>query len=339
MCIIAIKKSGVDFPSEEVIENMWYRNPDGAGIMYTDGSGRVIIDKGYMTLSNFKKRIELLKQEIDVVKEAVVLHFRIGTSGGNVAANTHPFPISRRVEDLQALHHRAKIGVVHNGIITIDRPIKEISDTMEYIRTKLYPLYKNKHWFYKDADMLEKIERQITSKMAFLMPNREVVTVGKFITSKDGMVYSNTSYEGFKYYYSGAWSNYADVGYYNYNYGFGNTKGYKRSKYYERYYGTLAQVAHLMPLNDEDYLVEMDTGSMATVSDLGGAIYMDKNNYLYVTDYDDYGYEVAYHLSDNCLAFSASGMDVKFNEDKAIWMELEDDSFSLFTEFEDGDGE
>ena len=77
MCIIAVKKPGVPFPSEETIENMWYSNPDGAGIMYTDGSNRVTIDKGYMTLKEFEARLEALRTEIDVDKEAVVFHFRI----------------------------------------------------------------------------------------------------------------------------------------------------------------------------------------------------------------------------------------------------------------------
>ena len=34
MCVIAAKPSGVKMPSVSTIENMWYKNPDGAGFMY-----------------------------------------------------------------------------------------------------------------------------------------------------------------------------------------------------------------------------------------------------------------------------------------------------------------
>jgi hypothetical protein len=337
MCIIAIKKSGVPFPSEEIIENMWYRNPDGAGLMYTDGSGRVNIDKGYMTLSDFTRRIEELKQEIDVEKEAVVLHFRIGTSGGNIAANTHPFPISKRVKDLKALHLRTRIGVVHNGIIQIDRPIEDISDTMEYIRTKLHRIYQGRHWFYKDKDTLEKIERQITSKMAFLTANREVTTVGKFITEKDGMIYSNTSYEGFQYAYTGAWNGGYYRGYYNYDYnysygcgsyyGSGAKKREKKKDLNKK--PVLNPVADLMLLDDEDYIVDYDSGSMAQVSDLG-VLAIDKSGFVYVIAMDDYGYEVAYYAAENCAAFTPDGVDVKWKENEAMWIEVEDAMMDVF---------
>ena len=31
MCIIVVKKAGIAAPSEEMVENMWNHNPDGAG--------------------------------------------------------------------------------------------------------------------------------------------------------------------------------------------------------------------------------------------------------------------------------------------------------------------
>ena len=47
MCIIAAKPAGVKMPDHETLENMWYGNPDGAGLMYAK-DGKVIIRKGFM---------------------------------------------------------------------------------------------------------------------------------------------------------------------------------------------------------------------------------------------------------------------------------------------------
>lgn len=47
MCIIVVKKAGIAAPSEEMFENMWNHNPDGAGFMYT-ANGGVCIEKGFM---------------------------------------------------------------------------------------------------------------------------------------------------------------------------------------------------------------------------------------------------------------------------------------------------
>lgn len=344
MCIIAVKKPGVPFPSEDTIRNMWVRNPDGAGIMYTDGSNRVTIDKGYMKLKDFNARLDELKREIDIDKETVVLHFRIGTSGGNTAENTHPFPISKRVSDLKALRMRTKIGIAHNGIIKIERPIEGISDTMEYIRTKLYSIYMNQHWFFKNKDILDKIERQITSKMVFLEPTREVQLVGKFITDKDGMIYSNSSYEGFKYYGVGAYGGY--YGYYGRGYDSYGYNGYYdpdydeemaslRKKYGGDYgydddyagYGSkshyIPKVMELSPVNESNYIVFYDSGDMMEVCDIILPVMIDKSGHLYVADFDDCGYEVAYPIEEDCASFDENGNSSVFDENEAIFMEVD----------------
>lgn len=82
MCIIASSAIGVNLPTNETIETMWFKNPDGAGFMFNK-DGKVIIRKGFMTLPDFMTAIEELKKEIDVVNTSVIMHFRIGTHGGN----------------------------------------------------------------------------------------------------------------------------------------------------------------------------------------------------------------------------------------------------------------
>ena len=66
MCIIAIKQAGIKMPATTTIENMWHNNKDGAGFMYTK-DGNVHIEKGLITLKDFKAALKRLEKTIDVV--------------------------------------------------------------------------------------------------------------------------------------------------------------------------------------------------------------------------------------------------------------------------------
>jgi len=192
MCIIAVKSKGVDMPSEDTLRTMWVNNPHGAGIMYADGSGKVLIDKGYMDWTSFIGRIKALG-EPEIVKEmAVVLHFRIATHGGINPSNTHPFPVSERIRALKKLRGACKVGVAHNGIIPIV-PRKGISDTMEFIASELAPMAERNPKWYKSSETLERIGERIRSKLAVLDGSGYTCVTGEFIEEK-GVWYSNTSF-------------------------------------------------------------------------------------------------------------------------------------------------
>ncbi len=193
MCIIAIKKAGVEMPCEAIIKNMFQRNPDGAGIMWFDKDiNQVRIEKGIMDIKTFLSKVKRFRSD-----DLLVMHFRIGTSGGNVKANTHPFMISENFEDLKKLKACTDVGVVHNGIIDITRSRKDISDTMEFIANRLSYIKAAMPEFYKDPNVLKWVENEIQSKMCFLTGEGEVVTVGSF-NDKDGVLYSNYTYEDSK---------------------------------------------------------------------------------------------------------------------------------------------
>lgn len=196
MCIIAIKKSGVEMPSKEILETCWRNNPDGAGYMFAR-KGTVEIRKGFMSFNNFYTSIMSLS-ESDRKELPFILHFRIGTSGGNIPQNTHPFPITKDVTLLQSKRKKCEVAVAHNGIISIKQLRKDISDTMEYISTRLYkyfnlPLNPLEHPF-----ILELIEEEIDSKFAFLEASGRITTIGTF-NEHEGVWYSNYGYETKKY--------------------------------------------------------------------------------------------------------------------------------------------
>ena len=340
MCVICASPKGVRQPNRSEIKAMFLRNPDGAGYMVAR-DGKVTIHKGFMNLDEF---LNALKAEHFTAKDSVVYHFRISTQAGINPSMTHPFPLSNQREVMKALDVHCGVGIAHNGIIKIERPIEGISDTMEYIRTKLYSIYTNQHWFFKNKDILDKIERQITSKMVFLEPTREVQLVGKFITDKDGMIYSNSSYEGFKYYGTGLYSGY--YGYYGRGYDSYGYNGYYdpdydeemaslRKKYggdygYDDYAGYsshksryIPKVMELSPVNESNYIVFYDSGDMVEICDMVLPVMIDKAGHLYVTDFDDCGYEVAYPIEEDCASFDENGNSSAFDENEAIFMEVD----------------
>lgn len=194
MCIIAIKPAGVKMPATTTIENMWHNNSDGAGLMYAAG-GTVHIEKGFMTLKDFKAALKRLEESIDVTNAPIVLHFRITTHGGTSAGNTHPFPVSEKLPLLQMTKCRAPLAVAHNGIIDIKPSRKDVSDTMEYIINQLAPLYQLKKDFYRQPAGKKLVYNAIKSKMVFLDSAGNIETVGDFITGDDGILYSNASYK------------------------------------------------------------------------------------------------------------------------------------------------
>ena len=194
MCIIAAKPAGVQMPHPETLARMWYANRDGAGFMYA-ADGKVVIEKGFMRLADFESAIERVRKAHDMTKLAIVFHFRITTHGGTKPSNCHPFPLTRSISKLQALKAYSNIGVAHNGIIPI-RPRNGISDTMEYIATRLAPLSACCPDFLHEPAALELIENGIQSKMAFLTDSGEIVTIGQFIED-GGVWYSNGSYKGY----------------------------------------------------------------------------------------------------------------------------------------------
>jgi len=200
MCIIAVKPAGVKMPATKTIENCWYNNPDGAGFMYAKESS-VYIEKGFMKLKSLKVALKKVEKKVDVVNTPIILHFRITTSGGTSPENCHPFPITEKLPLLQMRKSKAPLAVAHNGIIDIKPSKKDISDTMEYIISQLAPLYQLKKDFYKHEAGKKLVYNAIKSKMAIMDGNGYIATVGDFITSDDGLLYSNTSYKARTLYY------------------------------------------------------------------------------------------------------------------------------------------
>ena len=203
MCIIVYKPTNIEMPSRKILENCFDNNPDGAGYMFPTPQG-VQIRKGFMDFENFYKSLQL--DYNDKTKDLpFVLHFRIGTQGGNTRANTHPFPLSSNVEDLRQLETLCDVGIAHNGIIYLTSSYTlgaTTSDTIDFITDYLSLIIHDSEWYkgkYQRKDKLL-IKRLIggSNKLAIMSKDGHVELIGSFIEDK-GCYYSNSTYTYYAY--------------------------------------------------------------------------------------------------------------------------------------------
>lgn len=233
MCIIVVKEKGQEMPNNEILENCFERNPDGAGIMYND-KDRVIIKKGFMNVKELEKELEKIE---DIKNKGLVIHFRIGTSGTNSAGNTHPYEITKKFWNYKKLDSACDLAVAHNGIISKYTPKGQnkhnFNDTQLYILKRLASLPAG---FYKDNKTLEKIGEETNSRFAFLDSKGNITTCGSGWLTDKGIKYSNSSYIKYDFNYSSKYaSGFYDDFYYN---DFSNTYGWE--------FNTFTDMAHVL---------------------------------------------------------------------------------------------
>jgi predicted glutamine amidotransferase len=208
MCIIVSKEKNKKIPSRQILENCFNSNPDGAGFMYTLNH-RVIIEKGFFTFDEFYNRLMEVDDALNLQKKSLVMHFRIGTSGGYTAGVCHPFPVTNNVDELQKTETNSKLAMVHNGVIS-NYTFGKLSDTQNFVKDFVYPLSKINCNFLNNKNAINLLYQQsAATKLCFLDRNDNITYVGNFITDK-GIKYSNSSYKDY------VWTpSYKNVKYYN----------------------------------------------------------------------------------------------------------------------------
>ncbi len=195
MCIICVSKYGVLEPTEQELYTMFQNNPHGAGYMVAR-YGMVKISKGYMDFDEF---LNAVQKECFTEKDSVVYHFRISTQAGVSPEMTHPFPLSNRLPRMEKLDTTCRIGVAHNGIIkmTTDPNNRRYSDTALFITQYLTLLIKRREDL-RSTRILDTIWQLAQSKFAIMDGGGYVATVGQFL-NRDGLLFSNASFQGWRY--------------------------------------------------------------------------------------------------------------------------------------------
>lgn len=204
MCVILEKPKGVTLTAEQ-IENAWYANPDGAGLIVSDGH-TMTFQKGFMKLADLEKAVERLNVKSKDIYS--VLHFRISTGGKVNEENTHPFCL----EDSSMKEYTGRVGtrtfLFHNGIFSVS-PTKVKSDT--WILADMLKYVKGSN---AKTHVIEPIRN---SSRVLLTDGREKPLI-KLGTWQDdgGVCASNLSY---------SWGRYSNYGNYS-GFGYENWDGY-----------------------------------------------------------------------------------------------------------------
>lgn len=185
MCIIVAKESGIAFPSKKTLQNCFDSNPDGAGYMFSR-AGLVHIHKGFMTFAAFWKAVTSEKLH---VKDTVIYHFRIGTSGASDGSACHPFPVTNNVDALKNTRVSCNMAVVHNGVFGPGSG--DLSDTMLFIRDILsYPAVREQ---LENSAIQRLLSGYIKSSKLVVLTPIKLLYFGNFITYKE-IKYSNNGY-------------------------------------------------------------------------------------------------------------------------------------------------
>lgn len=164
MCVIAIKPEKITVDIADV-RQCWDINPDGAGIMFTSPNG-VRIVRGFANP-------DVLSQTLDNLKnQQVVVHYRLRTHGKIDTDNCHPFPIKTITATPNRKGITARLGIVHNGIIS-GWGDEERSDTRQLVEDVLERI--------EDPDSIWKVLQSLQgyNKFAMLAPDT-LYTVGAF---------------------------------------------------------------------------------------------------------------------------------------------------------------
>jgi predicted glutamine amidotransferase len=205
MCIIAIKKEGVDMPSDAIIKKMFRTNKDGAGYAIKKKRSKLVkVSKGHMTIDAFMKAIK--KEKINKT-DIVVMHFRITTAGGTSPNLTHPFIADKNVEMAESLEASTdQLVMFHNGTISDYKGVVEKRSDSSLLATQIMSDQAIRENLTNSA-IVELITLRLgSSRLAVIDPKKHNVFIFggwsakdkkeyKWNEAKDGMIYSNFSWE------------------------------------------------------------------------------------------------------------------------------------------------
>lgn len=138
MCIAVWKASGVKLPKKEVLRKCWNTNSQGAGFAHYDEKSELwMVQKGFMSWKKFWRAFNHMQYQ---KTDAVIIHFRISTSGKRTHPDcTHPFPISFEEDALNEHSYETENIVMHNGVVGPGDG--DLSDTQVAIRDHVAPLF------------------------------------------------------------------------------------------------------------------------------------------------------------------------------------------------------
>ena len=201
MCLIVVKPAGAKMPPEAHLRNGDDKNSDGTGVSWwKSGENLVHIKKDF---KNIEELLLWMRTTI-TIDDALIVHFRMATSGLKDKGNRHPFPITSNKLLLRQEELTCQMSVAHNGVLSEYSGHKKYSDTQKFILDILSdPAVKDN----LENPAIQKLLNEFLSRdrLAILNSSGTIWLFGEY-EKEDGIMYSNA---GYKY---GRVSNYGEHG-------------------------------------------------------------------------------------------------------------------------------
>lgn len=179
MCIIAIKKRGVNFPTLECVRNMSANNPHGFAYVAKNHDTNEIEVVRTTDREYFLKRYFFLKTHWDKKNTTMIMHCRYATHGSICQRNCHGF----EKDDMYFMHN----GVLGDVDVRGDK-----TDSETFFNDLFFPIFKKYGWGKESKNIIDAYIGY--SKFAFFDNKRDdVVLFGHYVVDNE-ILYSNTTY-------------------------------------------------------------------------------------------------------------------------------------------------
>ncbi|MHA2063938.1 MAG: hypothetical protein ACXABY_06090 [Candidatus Thorarchaeota archaeon] len=119
MCIAVYKEEGQPVQKKKMYKRCFKKNNDGAGFAWWNKDKQVwVVKKGLMSFKAFWRTFNRDNNKLNFKEKQLLVHFRVGTSGNRKGPDcTHPFPVTKDLEEMRQLHFETPNLVAHNGVI------------------------------------------------------------------------------------------------------------------------------------------------------------------------------------------------------------------------------
>lgn len=186
MCVAILTKPGKVVTNDALFQG-WSINRDGGGLAFV-ADGQIQIRKGFLKYNEFQTAYEQAIADADD-DSPMLIHMRIGTSGPNNEANTHPFEVTPRDGVPGAMIHN---GVLFSPTGDLAGPATDRKSDTRVVAEQLGVLFR----FEDVVNARDQLGRAIGTgnKFAFLYADKNYAIIneqqGYWI---DDIWYSNTS--------------------------------------------------------------------------------------------------------------------------------------------------
>lgn len=188
MCLLVTQTAGVVFDAE-LLQEIYYRNSDGVGVVFTNEHGEVEVHK--LVPNDEREFIEFYG--LWIAGRECAWHARMRTHGHTDLTNCHPYPIN--------LPDGTTAWLMHNGILSHGNKADiSKSDTWHYIEHTLKPILAESPGVAHTAALQRLIEKDIgaSNKFVLVTPDGVSTTFNEYAGERweraDGTCWMSNTY-------------------------------------------------------------------------------------------------------------------------------------------------